>query len=307
MSKASIAVVVPVHDDPQRLARCLHALEAQTVEPSVVVVVDDGSAPSRRPDVGGRRGVRLIEQANAGSYAARNAGIAATDSDVVAFTDADCLPAPDWLARGLAALEAADVVAGRIEVRSRRPRPGAVELFDAVTAFPQEQFVRRWGFGATANLLVPRAVLDAVGAFDARLRSGGDADWGERATAAGFRVVYAPDVLVRHPARATWGELVEKAVRTARGVEQLGRQRDEVTPLAEAVRRHLASPVVRLGEARTAQLSRPDLVRFTAVAHVAAALGAGEVVRGRAVAALRRRTGARAASTATAATPRSSS
>jgi glycosyltransferase involved in cell wall biosynthesis len=161
VTAASVAVVVPVHDDPGRLARCLDGLAAQTVA-CEVVVVDDGSAPALRPDLTGRRGVRLVEQANAGSYAARNAGLATTATDVVAFTDADCLPAPEWLARGLAVLQGgADVVAGHIEVCTSTSRPGAIELFDAVTAFPQEQFVRQWGFGATANLLVRRAAFDA--------------------------------------------------------------------------------------------------------------------------------------------------
>jgi glycosyltransferase involved in cell wall biosynthesis len=273
-----VAVVVPVHDDAVRLARCLAALAAQTHRAEEVLVVDDGSRePVRAPD-----GVRVLRAGatSRGSYAARNAGVAATRADVVAFTDADCLPAPDWLERGLAALDGADRVAGPVEVVPRGRRPGAVELYDARTAFPQEHFVRAWGFGATANLLVRRAVLDAVGPFDVRLRSGGDADWGQRATAAGFGLRYAPDVVVRHPARATLAELAEKTVRTARGVEHLGLLRDEVTPLPEAVRRHLAGPAGRLREA--GPLPAGDVVRFIGVALLAAGLGAGEVLRGRA-------------------------
>ena len=80
----------------------------------------------------------------------------------------------------------------------------------------------RWGFGVTADLPVRREVLEQVGPFDERLRSGGDADWGERAAALGFRAVYVPAVRVRHPARARLRELVEKSRRTARGVEDLG-------------------------------------------------------------------------------------
>lgn len=279
-----VAVVVPVHDDAARLARCLDALAAQTLPAGAVemVVVDDASRTSPTDVVRRHPGVRLVRQPErGGSYAARNAGVALTGAPVLAFTDADCLPDPDWLARGVAALTGCDVVAGAVEVFPRGPRPGAVELFDAVTAFPQEHFVRRWGFGATANLLIRRDTWVAVGPFDARLRSGGDADWGQRASAQGFRVAYDPRVRVRHPARASLAELVEKCTRTARGVERLGELRNEVTPLPEALRRHLASPAGRLREARDAGVRGRDLTRFASVAVLAAGLGAGEVLRGR--------------------------
>ena len=280
-----VAVVVPVHDDAVRLARCLDALAAQTLPPGAVeVVVADDASPVSPADVVRRHpGVRLVRlPERAGSYAARNTAVALTSAPVLAFTDADCVPDPEWLDRGLAALAGCDVVAGAVEVFARGPRPGAVELFDAVTAFPQEHFVRRWGFGATANLLVRRATWTTVGPFDARLRSGGDADWGQRASAQGFRVAYDPRVRVRHPARASLAELFEKCTRTARGVERLGELRDEVTPLPEALRRHLASPAGRLREARAAGVRGGDLARFAGVALLAAGLGAGEVLRGRA-------------------------
>ncbi len=282
---ARVAVVVPVHDDAARLARCLDALAAQTLPPGAaeVVVVDDASGTSPEDLVRRYPGVRLVRlPERGGSYAARNAGVAVTGAPVLAFTDADCVPDRQWLDRGLAALAGCDVVAGAVEVFSRAPRRGAVELFDAVTAFPQEHFVRRWGFGATANLLTRRATWAAVGPFDARLRSGGDADWGQRASAQGFRVAYDPQVRVRHPARASLAELVEKCNRTARGVERLGELRDEVTPLPEALRRHLASPAGRLREARAAGVRGGDLALFATVALLAAGLGAGEVLRGRA-------------------------
>jgi hypothetical protein len=275
-----IAVVVPVRNDPERLARCLDALAAQTLPRGSyeVVVVDDGSTePVPQP-----HGVRVLRQDNAGSYAARNAGVAATSAPVLAFTDADCVPDSSHRGSGLRALRNADVVAGAVEVTTRGSRPGAVELYDAVTGFPQERFVREWGFGATANVIARRSVFVAVGEFDARLRSGGDAEWGERASASGARTVYAPDVVVRHPARASWSELREKSARTARGVEDLGRLRGDVTPLPEAVRRHLLAPVGRVREARAAGVAPRDLPRFSAVAVVAAVVGATEVLRGRA-------------------------
>jgi GT2 family glycosyltransferase len=139
----------------------------------------------------------------------------------LAFTDADCIPAADWLARGVAALEVGggvDMVGGRVQLffRSERPR-GLAERYEALTAFPQEHYVAKLHFAVTANLFVRRPVLEALQGFDAVLQSGGDRDFGQRARAAGYRLIYASSVVVDHPARASLAELVGKAKRVVGG------------------------------------------------------------------------------------------
>lgn len=243
-----VAVVVPVRNDARRLAMCLRRLVAQTVPAAQreIVVVDNGSSDDVAGVVAAFPEVRLLREPRRGSYAARNRGLAGTTAPLLAFTDADCLPAPDWLARGVAVLHgdpAVDLVAGRIEVFPRVPgRPTAIELHEALTAFPQRHFVERWRFGATANLFVRRSVVDAVGPFDAALESGGDAEFGERAAAAGHRIVYRDDVLVHHPARHRVAELVEKFTRITRGIEQLTAARGEVRPFAATLAGDLVRP-----------------------------------------------------------------
>jgi GT2 family glycosyltransferase len=288
---AAVGVVVPVRDDP-RLATCLRALAAQTLRPAAVVVVNDGSsAPVQVPadlatdGVTDGPAVTVVRQSPRGSYAARNAGIVALLAQpdpptYVAFTDADCVPEPDWLEQAVAALESgatAGVVTGPIEVFPRGRRPGAVELYDALTAFPQEEFVQRWGFGATANLVVARSVLEVVGPFRGHLQSGGDAEWGERATAAGHRVVFCDDVVVRHPARATVGELVAKARRTTRGAEQLGRDRGDLPPWHRLAAERLTRPWRGLPALRDERLARVDRLRFLGVSALAHAVMAAEI------------------------------
>lgn len=291
-----VSVVVPVRDD-DRLRSCLDALAAQTLPAAAVevVVVDNGSAaPVTVP-----AGVRLLTEPRRGSYAARNRGLAACRAPVVAFTDADCLPAPEWLECGLAALASGpDVVTGPVEVFPAVPgRPGGFELYDALTAFPQEHFVARFGFGVTANLLVRRPVFDAVGPFDPTLRSGGDAEWGERATAAGHPPAYRPEVLVRHPARRSLAELVEKTRRTTRGVEQIAARKGGAPPLVLAAADRLTRPWRALPSVlRDERLpSAWDKTRFQAVSVLAAGLIAAEISRARAADAVRRRRPARPA------------
>jgi hypothetical protein len=94
--------------------------------------------------------------------------------------------------------------------------PNAFEIYDRIRGIPQEHYVRR-GYATTANLVVPRAVFEAVGGFDARRFSGGDADFCLRAARAGHGVVLVPGAVVAHPCRATWEALATKARRTKGG------------------------------------------------------------------------------------------
>jgi glycosyltransferase involved in cell wall biosynthesis len=103
-----VSVVIPVRDDPAGVLAVTAALEAQTLPRDrfeVIVAVDGGEAPTVPP------GVRVEAEPPRNSYAARNR---AARAEVLAFTDADCVPEPDWLEAGLAALEQADVVAGAV-------------------------------------------------------------------------------------------------------------------------------------------------------------------------------------------------
>ena len=248
-----VTVVVPVHDDPTGVRRCLEHLGRQDYPLSrlQVLVCDNASQPPLDDAIAAAvpgLSVTVLREPLPGSYRARNRCLAEAVGEVVAFTDADCSPAPDWITRGLAALDAegADLAAGRVEVYSISRRPGPIELYDRVTAFPQEMYVRHLGFGVTANLIVNTAVFDRVGQFDDRLTSGGDREFCERAGASGCRLVYAADAVVGHPARSTFREVSEKIHRVRRGAYQ---ERGRALPVRKVLRRAVP-PLGVLGRAR---------------------------------------------------------
>jgi len=222
-----VSVIVPVYRDWERLGRCLAALAAQTYPAThiEIIVVDNACDGLRPPDEVFRPCVRLMEQPLPGSYAARNRAVEVARGDILAFTDSDCVPQRDWIeaaVRALTQISDAGAVGGPIELTFRDPaRPTAAELYDALTAFPQEKYIRELHFSATANLVVRRDAFDRVGRFDAALRSGGDGEWGARAKARGVLIAFASDVVVRHPARRSLQELTTKARRIAGGLYDL--------------------------------------------------------------------------------------
>jgi glycosyltransferase involved in cell wall biosynthesis len=203
-----VSVVVPVRDGARVIGGCLDALTAQRgAPPYEVLVVDNGSTDTTAAAVRAHPSApTLLAESRPGSYAARNAGIIAAAGSVLAFTDADCTPAPTWLAEAVAALDGAELAAGRIAMY-RSPRPTVVERYDRAVYLRQEDLVRDHGWAVTANLVVRRSVLDDVGSFDPTLPSGGDREFCLRARAAGHRLVYAPDAVVGHHPRTRIREL----------------------------------------------------------------------------------------------------
>jgi glycosyltransferase involved in cell wall biosynthesis len=226
-----VSVIVPVFNDAERLALCLESLERQTYPKDryQVVVVDNGSIESVEPVVARFRQAQAVHESRPGSYAARNTGISLSNGEVVAFTDADCIPARDWIEKGVAALlltSQCGLVAGNIDIVLKDPEhPTAVELYEARTALRQSEYVEVGGFGATANLFTFREVFERAGLFDAEVKSGGDIEWGQRVTSHGYRLIYADEARVAHPARRSLRQLYRRVARVIGGVHDLSRKK----------------------------------------------------------------------------------
>ncbi|WP_282040880.1 glycosyltransferase family 2 protein [Halomonas alimentaria] len=215
-----VSVIIPTYCDWEGVDTCLAGLRELTGLapcPEIFVVnnaPEDGpSAVIAWPD-----NSRLLNEPKPGSYAARNRGIAEARGEVLAFLDADCSPQPGWLESALACLETqgADLVAGHIQLTYRGSKLTPAECYEKAFAFRQAQNVEQ-GVAVTANLVVKREVFDSVGVFNEKMMSGGDFEFTRRATAAGFKLVYCPNAVVRHPARNTLSSLAQKAKRVLAG------------------------------------------------------------------------------------------
>ncbi|MGB3297303.1 MAG: glycosyltransferase [Phormidesmis sp.] len=235
-----VSVIVPVFNDAARLRLCLQALAVQTYgsedkqkdkqkdeqkdkqKAYEVIVVDNASDISENISALVAEfsfAVYAYEQAP-GSYAARNHGLKLAKGDILAFTDADCMPLPEWLEKGVAHLmriAGCGLVAGRINLFFQNAQANPVELYESVTAFPQQRLLAQHRGAATANLFTFKSVVNAVGPFDASLLSQGDLEWGRRVFAAGYRQFYAEDACVNHPARHTFEQLRRRSLRLAGG------------------------------------------------------------------------------------------
>jgi cellulose synthase/poly-beta-1,6-N-acetylglucosamine synthase-like glycosyltransferase len=220
-----VTVIIPVFNDPDGARACLAALRQQTypADHFDVVLVDNGSHPALTlPDRLPFRS-RVERCVTPGSYAARNAGALVAAGEVLAFTDADCLPDPNWLESGVRTLlagQGAHVVGGDVQVTQPSIRTGTA-LYQYASGFQQRENIEHKGFTATANLFCLAQQFAAVGPFDERLLSGADRDWSWRAGTHGLRVVFEPGARVHTPPRTTLPSAIRQARRVTAGRRDL--------------------------------------------------------------------------------------
>jgi glycosyltransferase involved in cell wall biosynthesis len=228
-----VSVIIPVYNDRDRLQTCLEKLENQTYPQHLyeVIVIDNGSSDLEiiKDIVARFPRFSLAQESFPSSYAARNKGISLAKGEIIAFTDADCLPYLDWIEQGvnhLLSVPSCGLVGGKIELffqNSNRLTP--VELYEKFHAFPQKKFIEQHHYGATANIFTFKRVIEQVGNFEAQLKSNGDFEWGQRIFLAGYQQVYAESVCVAHPARSSFKELYQRNLRLAGGTYDLFRRK----------------------------------------------------------------------------------
>jgi hypothetical protein len=217
------AVVVPNWDGLEWLPGCLDSLAAQTLAPSEVVVVDNGSTDGSLELLAGRGDdVRVLELGrNTGFAFAANRGVEAVDADLVALVNTDVVLEPDWLERMSRALaehpRAASAACKMVDLREPHVLYDAGDFLRRDGACEQRgRFERDRGrfdapgdaFSACAGAaLYRRDAFLAAGGFDERFFAYlEDVDLGLRLRLAGWGCRYEPAV-ARHAGGGTSGRL----------------------------------------------------------------------------------------------------
>ena len=250
-SGPTISVIVPSWRRPVDLERCLRALAAQSVRPAEVVVgVRSGDeetlhvADAARASTG--LNIRWVATSEPGVIAAMSAALAQCRGDIIALTDDDAAPRPEWLARLVAALGDPTVggAGGRDwqpSERSDRTDVGRVQWFGRVVGN------HHLGSGPArpvdvlkgVNLALRAPLLHATG-FDARLRGAGAQMFWELALClpirrAGWTLIYDPAIAVDHHVAVR-----HDADQRHRGVFTPGPQADAVHNETLVMLEHLA-------------------------------------------------------------------
>ncbi len=201
----SFSLIVCTRNGRTRIGRCLRAIAGLRGASFETIVVDDGSSDDTADWVAAEfPGVRLLGLDACGLSAARNAGAAVATGDVLAFTDDDCEPDPDWL-----------TWLARVHRDGRFAAVGGPNLPPPPQSWQQAVVAAAPGAPSHVmiddeeaehlpgcNLSVCKRAYHAVGGFDAAFETAGDdVDFCWRLRAAGYRLGFAPGAVVWHHRR----------------------------------------------------------------------------------------------------------
>jgi glycosyltransferase involved in cell wall biosynthesis len=215
-------VAVCTRDRPGDLSNCLVALSRLRDQGQEILVVDSASrSDETRQVVAQFPQARYVRVERPGLDIARNRAMRDARHPIVAFTDDDAEPDPDWLYHLTQGFDDRRILAVTGLTMPLELETPAQEWFERTNGFGRG-FTRTvyhgtshnpflvGPIGAGVNMALRRETMELVGRFDEALdagtptRSGGDHDMFTRILMAGYSIVYEPAALNRHRHRREW-------------------------------------------------------------------------------------------------------
>ncbi len=208
-----LSIIIPTYNRPAQLAVCLKSLSRLNypVDHFEVIIVDDGSDISPDPVVASFRNIldiKVIRQAHAGVGIGRNTGASIAKGELLVFTDDDCQPTLNWLQELAVQFRKSPdcIIGGRtVNILSDNIYSTASQM---LISFLFEYYNTNPGhsrFLNGSNLSVPKKLFLKLEGFDKRffLVGAEEREFCNRWINYGYRMVYAPEVLVYHSHRLT--------------------------------------------------------------------------------------------------------
>lgn len=203
---STVSVVIPAYNAAKTLPACLGACLGQRMPALEVIVVDDGSTDGTKEIAASFPGVRYLRQENQGPAVARNFGARAAMGEIIAFTDADCVPREDWLAQLVQGFEEGVVaVGGTYDIAN--PESLLARLVHEEIRTRHARFTGEVDFLGSFNVAYRKEAFNAVKGFDETFRaaSAEDNDLAYRLHEAGGRLRFTPEAVVAHYHSASLG------------------------------------------------------------------------------------------------------
>jgi len=195
----TVTVITPVLNAQKYIEEFLQALEGQCYPKELVeiIIVDNGSTDNTVGLVQAYPIKLIIEDDIESPYAARNRGLEAATGEYIALIDANKIPNVDWLTEGITAIKSsrADLLGGAI-LFSLPDSPSVSNMYDAITFNNNYRLVTIEKGSAAGNLFFRRSLIDDIGMFPEKFRSGMDIWWTQKAVRGGYKLEYSEKAIV---------------------------------------------------------------------------------------------------------------
>jgi GT2 family glycosyltransferase len=199
-----VSIIIVVKNDRGIAATLEHLHKLACPIPFEVIVVDS-SLPERLADIKVAnpwvRWERFPYSTKRTTPAQRNRGVELAGGELIAFIDANCIPGPEWLeAMVEATTQGTDIVCGPVLDANKT---------NLVHYAPEHSEGKYVDTATTISVGIRSIVFERIGNFDTSFAFGQDIDFFWRATDAGFRIYYHPNVQISHD----WGDKKEQLSR----------------------------------------------------------------------------------------------
>ena len=197
----NISIVIPTYNSQMTIAKTIESCQDQTCPKELIeiIVINDGSTDNTE-EVVKRYPVKYIYQRNSGPAKARNTGWKAAQGEIICFTDADCVPEREWVAR-LVSNYISDKIA------AVGGSYGIVNKENLLASCIHEEIIYRHSKMpknvlalGSYNLSVRRKVLEEIGGFNEeyRMASAEDNDLSYKILKNGYLLIFDKDARVAH-------------------------------------------------------------------------------------------------------------
>jgi glycosyltransferase involved in cell wall biosynthesis len=201
-----VSIIIPAYNCENTISKCLDSL-LNLDHPNVeIIIIDDGSTDSTGDILKRYANIRIIKSENSGPSRARNIGTREAKGEFIAFTDADCIVAKDWLIelfKGFQDERTAGVGGDQQSPDDETSFGRNIQDFMKVMGFVSDymktgdKFIKT-KHNPTCNVMYRKKALIEAGLFDEKLWPGEDVDIDLKISRLGYDLYFTPGAVVRH-------------------------------------------------------------------------------------------------------------
>lgn len=194
----TISIVIPCRNEEAHIGACLESLCRLRSAPSFDVILMDNGSTDRTIGIASsfqaRLHLRIASMPGVSIAALRNRGAYLTQGRILAFLDADCIPAPNWLETVAELLEepGCGIVGSFYDIPSRSS--WVARAWESRVAQPR----RSVNYVPGGDLLLLRSTFDQAGGFDEGIQTNEDSEFCRRVRCLGFAILADPALAVVH-------------------------------------------------------------------------------------------------------------
>lgn len=208
------SIVVAAYNAQETIEPLIKSLLELDYPNKEIIIVNDGST-DKTAEIIKKYPVILINQPNQGASAARNNGLNHAKSEIIAYTDSDCVVARDWLKNLIKHFDDPEVgaVTGQTIFATDNHCTSWVRSLDIEERNNSRKKYTRLANGP--NSAFRRDLLKKIGGFNPKWFHAEDTEVSYNIWKEGFKIIYEPNAIVHHVPENNWRKYLKKRYRDA--------------------------------------------------------------------------------------------